>query len=545
MPPLKIRTLVFLLLFISHYSKGQTNVDSLLNVLDYTLKNKAHYQKKKDQKIDLLKEQLPGKSAKEQFDLNKSIIDEYQYYISDSAFEYLDRNKIIAIDNRNSKWKFETQIQQARLLSSVGIFSESQKLLDSIPSGALDDSLKLLYYTAQEELYVHLLDFINDSRFKTIYNSQLIKYRDSALTYLQPNSAEFYFWKFKDYYVKHDNSNAEKALRACLAKVDTSMHMYAGAQLCMSLFYNEFNGGRERDEKLKYMIIAAISDIQSATMENLALTSLSNTLFITGDIKRAYKYTHYALDDANFYNARYRNFQIGKMLPIIEKAYEEESVKQRNRMRAALVIISCLVVGLLITVFLIRKQMISLAQARKKLDMMNEDLKNANQQLNNINTELSDANRIKEFYVGHFFDLCSTYIGKIEDYQKSLKKRTILKKGLQDSPSDIIQEAVVETELKDFYHSFDKAFLTIFPDFVEKFNELMPEKEKILPKPNEGLSTELRIFALIRLGISDSNRIASLLRYSLTTIYTYRSRIKNKSGYPNDFEKRIMQIGTF
>lgn len=492
-----------------------------------------------------MKAQLFNKTAKEQFDLNKLIIDEYQYYISDSALQYIDRNKRIALANKNDDWKFEMQIQQARLLSSVGIFNESQKLLDSVPSIALNDSLKLLYYIAQEELYVHLLDFIDDNQYRAIYSSQLIKYRDSGLAYMQPNSEEFYFWKFKDYYVKHDNNNAKKALEACLRKVDPSRHMYAGANLCMSLFYNEFNGANEKDEKLKYMLIAAIADVQSTTKENLALISLSNTLFLTGDVQRAYKYTHYALDDANFYNARYRNLQIGKMLPIIEKAYLEESQRQKNRMRAALAIISCLSVGLFITVVLIRKQMNSLANARKKLDRMNEELKEANQQLNNINAELSDASNIKEFYIGHFVDLCSTYMGKIEDYQKSLQKRNVLKKGLTDRSPDIIQDDAVETELKGFYHSFDKAFLTIFPDYVEKFNELMPEKEKILPRPSEGLSTELRIFALIRLGISDSNRIASLLRYSLTTIYTYRSRVKNKSNSPHDFEKRIMKIGTF
>ncbi len=524
---------------------AQSATDSLLDLLDQSLKNKEYYQKNKDRKIEGLKAQLANKTARDQYNLNKRIIEEYQYYISDSALKYIALNKQVAIANKNDDWKFEMQIQQARLLSSVGIFNESQKLLDSIPSAALGDSLKLLYYTAQEELYVYLLDFIDDSQYRNIYSLQLIKYRDSGLAYMRPDSEEFYFWKFKDYYVKQDNNNAKRALEACLKKVDPSKHMYAGANLCMALFYNEFNGGREKAEKLKYMVMAAIADVQSTTKENLALISLSNTLFLTGDVKGAYKYTHYALDDANFFNARYRNLQIGKMLPIIEKAYLEESQRQKNRMRAALAIISALSVGLLITVVQIRKHMVSLANARRKLDGMNEELKAANQQLSNVNAELSDASHIKEFYIGHFVDLCSTYMGKIEDYQKSLQKRNILKKGHAGDSPDIIRDAAVETELKGFYHSFDKAFLTIFPDYVEKFNELMPEEEKILPKPSEGLSTELRIFALIRLGISDSNRIASLLRYSLTTIYTYRSRVKNKSIDPPDFEKRIMKIGTF
>ncbi len=541
----KTGILLALLLFC-YYVKGESNIDSLLNLLDHSLANKGYYQKKKDQKIDLLKSRLKGKTGKELFELNKLIINEYQFYISDSAFEYIDHNRIIADNNDNPAWKYETRIQHARLLSSVGIFNESQKLLDSIPVGQLNDSLKLLYFTAKEELYVHLLDFIDDEHFRSIYNAQLMQCRDSGLIYMSPNSAEFYFWKFKEFYVKREYGNAKNALESCLQLVNPENHIYAGAQFCMSLFYNEFNGGHERDEKIKYMVLAAITDIQSATMENLALTVLSNTLFVTGDIQRAYKYTHFALDDANFYNARYRNLQIGKMLPIIEKAYQEESLKQKNRMKTALAIISCLLAGLLVTVFLIRKQMISLAKARKRLDIMNEDLTRVNQQLNNINAELSEANHIKEFYIGHFFDLCSTYIGKIEDFQKAVQKRSILKKNTAGNQTDIIHDHPgVESELKEFYHNFDKAFLTIFPDFVEKFNELMPVKERILPRPNEGLTTELRIFALVRLGISDSNKIASLLRYSLTTIYTYRSRVKNKSGCLNDFEKKIMEIGTF
>ena len=540
------KILFFLMfLFVQVYCHAQTKVDSLLMVLDYSLKNKELYTNKKNQTIDSLKRIRDTAQSKSTiFYLNSIIADNYRYYISDSSISYINQNRRISKEIGDKYWETNSLIQYSSMLSSVGIFNESLKILDSIQLKNLPENLRLPYFKAYEEFYVHLLDFIDDSQFRKQYEVELARYRDSVVNRISENTADYFFWRFKTNYMKGNFLEAQNSLLQCLKITDTNSHLYAGANFCMSLFYDENKNKKERDQKMEYMAIAAISDIRSATKENFALISLSNALYETGDIKRAYEYTHHALDDANFYNARYRYLQIGKMLPIIETAYQAKSNKQKKDLMVAIIVISLLLIGLLITIYFIRKQMLSLSKARRILGKMNTQLKDINNSLKIVNLELSESNQIKESYIGHFLNLCSIYIGKIEDFQKITNKKSILEKKLSMSSTDhAIPNDLMEVELKEFYKNFDSAFLTIFPDFVDEFNELMPVDLKIFPKFNEKLTTELRIFALIRLGISDSNKIASLLRYSLTTIYTYRSRIKNKSLFPADFEEKIKDIG--
>lgn len=533
-------------IFVQVHCHAQSKVDSLLIVLDHSLKNKEFYSNQKNKTIDSLKKiQSTAHSNSTFLELNDLIADNYRYYISDSAFHYINQNKKISEKAGDKYWEKKSLIQYSSMLSSVGIFNESLKILETINLSELNADLRLSYFKAYEEFYVHLLDFIDDSHFRKQYEIELANYRDSVVKLIPKNTAEYFFWKFKTNFMKGNFSEAQKSLLQSLDLTDTNSHLFAGANFCMSLFYDENKNIQERDQKMQYMIIAAISDIRSATKENFALISLSNALYEAGDIKRAYEYTHHALEDANFYNARYRYLQIGKMLPIIEKAYQAKSDKQKKDLLIAIVIISLLLVGLLVTVFFIRKQMLSLSKARRILGKMNTQLKDTNNSLKKVNQELSESNQIKESYIGHFLNLCSIYIGKIEDFQKITNKKGILEKKFSiGSTAPNIPHDMMEVELREFYKNFDSAFLAIFPDFVDEFNELMPKDSKIFPKFNEKLTTELRIFALIRLGISDSNKIASLLRYSLTTIYTYRSRIKNKSLFPTDFEENIKDIGT-
>ncbi len=533
-----------LVIGLSCLAKGEP--DALLLELDYLLNNREPYIVIKKAKIDSLKRQLEDVSdSKEQFELNSKIFDQYRYYISDSALLYIKKNELLAKEANKLEWYIECQIQYSRILSSVGIFNEAQERLEHIPQQHLTDSLQLLLNMAYEELFVYQLEFIDDRSIRGKYDLELIRYRAAVMKLMPENSADYFFWMFKDLYMKGNYKEARLALEKSLQKVDTNSHLYAGVNYCMSLFFDENKGGMELEEKLRFLTIAAIADIKSTTKENAALFSLANVLQGLGDVNRAYKYVHFALDDANFYNARYRNLQIAKVLPIIENAYLREEQKQKNRLRMTLLIISLLSAGLIVSVIFLRKHALSLTKARNSLDKKNEELKAVVDKLNLANLSLSDANKIKETYIGYFLNLCSSYIEKIEDFQKIISKSsTLKKKGGFELQELTGTSQVIENELKVFYQSFDNAFLAIFPDFVEGFNKLMPEQEYIVPKQGEKLSTELRIFALIRLGIKDSHKIASLLRYSLTTIYTYRSRVKNKSVFHADFEEKVMQIGS-
>ena len=244
------------------------------------------------------------------------------------------------------------------------------------------------------------------------------------------------------------------------------------------------------------------------------------------------------MSDANFYNARLRSIQISKSYPLIAGTYELEREQQQNKLELMLTIISILTLLLVITVVGIVIQIRKISRDRKHTLVLNEKLKHNNE-------SLAEANKIKEVYLGRFLSFCSAYIDKMEAYQRSLNKKA--KDGnLEELYKMLKSKQFIEDELTEFYHDFDNAFLNIFPNFVEQFNALLLENERVVPKQEEILTTELRIFALIRLGITDSQRIAEFLRYSITTIYNYRSKYRNKSIVPREeFESEIMKITSY
>lgn len=224
--------------------------------------------------------------------------------------------------------------------------------------------------------------------------------------------------------------------------------------------------------------------------------------------------------------------------------------KQKSELKRFLIFTSILVLCLVVAVIYVYKQMKRVSRIRKelyranvKLIDMNEDMTNTNSQLNDVNLQLSEANHIKEEYIAHFFDLCSTYVGKLEDYRKSLNKKAA-NNQLDELFKMLKSTTIVDNELEELYKQFDNIFLNLYPGFVEGFNSLLIKEEQVQLKPGELLNTELRIFALIRLGITDSVKIAGFLRYSLSTIYNYRTKARNKAAVSRDeFENQVMKIG--
>ena len=278
---------------------------------------------------------------------------------------------------------------------------------------------------------------------------------------------------------------------------------------------------------------------------------MAELLYEEGDVERANNYMKKNVADASLYNARLRNVQASKMLPVIDRSYQMEKEQQRRKLQVFLSVISILSVFLITTIGYIVRQMKKLAKARREVVCANEELQKlngelvkANRRQKLMNDALTEVNCIKEEYIGRFLGLCSAYIDKLETYRRMLNKKAASGK-VEELYKTLKSSQFIDDELKEFYRNFDNSFLNIFPDFVECFNLLLPQDEAIVPKQDERLTTELRIFALIRLGITDSAKIAGFLRYSITTIYTYRSKLKNKSLHRDDFEERVMEIGSF
>ncbi len=253
-----------------------------------------------------------------------------------------------------------------------------------------------------------------------------------------------------------------------------------------------------------------------------------------------------------FSKARLRSYEVSEIFPIIDSSYKARLINQRNKLQYSLLGVSVLALFLILAVFYIYKQIkrVSIIKqtlhlTNNELNTLNAELKESMNKLNRLNVELKEANRVKETYIGHFLDLCSSYINKLEAYQVSLNKKAREKK-MEELYAMLKSRKMIDDELEELIERFDNVFLQIYPHFVEDFNKLLVAEERIVLGPNELLNTELRIFALIRLGIKDSSRIASFLHYSPNTIYNYRTRMRNKSAVPRDeFEEKVMDIGVF
>jgi hypothetical protein len=274
-------------------------------------------------------------------------------------------------------------------------------------------------------------------------------------------------------------------------------------------------------------------------------------LYEDGDIDRAYKYIRRSLDDALFCNARLRTIEISAMVPIIDKAYQLQTQARQRDLIISLVSISLLSLFLIVAIFFVYRQMKKLAVTRKDLSIANDQLNDVNHELSGINQELKvtndtllEANIIKEEYIGRYMDQCSVYIDKLDEYRRLLNKTAVAGK-IDELLHSIKSKQFIEDELKEFYDNFDSSFLQLFPTFVEEFKRLLSDHEDIQLKPGQLMNTELRIFALIRLGITDSVKISHFLRYSLSTIYNYRTKLRNKAlGKRDEFEANVMRIGT-
>lgn len=298
------------------------------------------------------------------------------------------------------------------------------------------------------------------------------------------------------------------------------------------------------------MLISSIADLQASVREYVSLRQLAVLLFQEGDIENAHEFLQIAMDDAQKCNARLRILEINDIFPIVNAAFVKKIQEQKMQQRVSIEIISLLVLFLLAAIWRIWKQLKKTSEAHRETKEANNQLKRLNAELVDFNKRLTEANhaiaensKIKEEYIAQFMDQCSLYIEKIDAYRKSLNK--LLSAGKIDDLKKVLKSTdLMDDELKAFYRNFDATFLKLFPTFVTDFNKLLISEGQIVLKKEGQLNTELRVFALIRLGITDSVKIAQFLRYSVTTIYNYRTKTRNKAlGNRNELEKRVMEIG--
>ena len=542
-----MRLIIFIFSFV--FLQGSIcaqNLDSLLVELESNMDDHKVYDLQKEKRIEsLLKKRKRTNDLKEAYKLYGEIYEEYEFYNFDNALKYIEENIQTAERLNNDLLLNQAKIKMGLLLVSSGRFKESVDVLNEIDRNTLSESLINDYFITHKEGYAGLVYSTALKRSKLNYSQLYTAYQDSLYTRLKPNTEEALRLKERQYRDSHNIEMALKINTQRLENVDMGSRGFALATFERSLLY-EWNG--EFAKQKEYLILSAISDIQASVKDNASMGILAMILFAEGDVDRAHRYINFSYDDAEFYNSRIRFVYIANSMPLITKAYEQKNAKQKSKLQGSLIFISILASLLLVAVYLIRKQVKKVSIARNKLKTANEKLKDFNIKLNKSNEdlkelylELSEVDKIKVHYIGTFLNLYSEYISKLDVYRKLVRKyvnanqtNALLK--LSES------KKFVDEELQIFNKNFDRSFLHIYPNFVSEVNKLLKPEKQIEQSDKTTLNTELRILALIKLGITNSSKIAKILRYSVNTIYNYRAAINKSSVDKENFEKTIKNV---
>jgi hypothetical protein len=539
-----MRSVVLLcLIFLTASATAQPDADSLITELNTLLDRKEDFVRAKEQKIADYKERLP--QATDPFGLYCKIYDQYKTFIYDSGFAYARKLQEEAYRRQDTVKIAFAKLKLAFVLLSSGMFTEALDSLTTIRVAGLPDSVKAEYYSIFARTYYDLADFNLDQYYGTRYRERGNRYIDSAIRVYIPGSVtqlsqlaarEMKTGHWEEARVRFEDLIAQHAL--------TDPQLAVAASTLGYIYLRS----DDREQVKKYLTIAAMADIRSATKETLAMLNLAEELYKEGEVKLAYAYVKQALEDANFYGARHRKVQVASLFPKIEG--DELNTLERQRRLLFLYAIAVTLLTILIIVFavIIFKQFKNLQIAKTAISDANDSFQEANakltivnEQLMEVNHKLHEANKIKEEYIGYYFNINTEYIEKIEAFRRSIDNKLMAKK--YEDIRLVINNINVKKEREDLYFSFDKVFLKLFPDFVTAFNGYFREEDRIVLKEDQLLNTELRIFALIRIGIHDTEKIAKILDYSINTIYNYKARVKSKSILPNDeFEKKIMEI---
>ena len=530
-----MRNLTYYLLFLLFVyplslSAKHTDINkAALKKLDDIISKKETYQIRREKDITDLKVQLAHSTdPARNYELYASLFGAYLHYQADSALHYINRQMEILPQLNRPELEYEIVINRATVMGVMGMYIEAMEQLEKIDPKKLNEWTLLSYYQTYRACYGWLADYTTNKTEKEKYLKKTDLYRDSIIAAMPPE----------------ENKTIVMAERCIVTgKADTAIGMLNDALKDMEderqkvyIYYTlseAYSMKKDVEKEVYYLILTAIADLESSVREYASLQKLAHLMYELGDIDRAYKYLSCSMEDAVACNARLRFMEVTEFFPIIDKAYKLKEERERAVSRAMLISVSLLSLFLLIAIFYLYRWM-------KKISVMRRNLSLANKQMSAVNKELEQTGKIKEVYIARYLDRCVNYLDKLETYRRSLAKLAMSSR-IDDLFKAIKSEQFIRDERNEFYNEFDKSFLKLFPHFITSFNNLLVEEARVYPKSDELLTTELRIFALIRLGVVDSNKIAHFLGYSLATIYNYRSRMRNKAAGDKDrFEQDVM-----
>ena len=530
-----------LLLIATTCSASQQSNQALYHTLDSLIANYNQLTAEKERRVTNIKDGVRGikLSPEQQYDLNQRLYDEYVAYKFDSAFYYIEKN-VNALSSSADHDRFAASaVRMAHILAVTGLFDRARRLLDKVNPDSISDQQKIAYYTQQSELNLYRSEMAQSTIYFYDYIKRAQYYRQLVMQIAPKDSYDYVFNRATYICEAGDTEEAIRILEAYLNKTEQGTRIYSIITSTLAFFYQN-KGVSEKQEY--YLLLSAISDERSAIRENNSLRSLSELLMDRGNYDDAYRYLLQAISEAKFYGSRIRLMQVGRMAPQIIQLYDAERTRTQQRTSLLLMvisIISIILAGIIVyTLILYRKK----HAAGLKIIEMNKMLASHSEEIESVNTQMKEANRIKEEYIGRFLELSSQLISDSEQRLKQLN-RLARERKLEELYAELKTMEPVNKGIRKFHSHFDTAFLNIYPNFISEVNNLLnPECRFDVEQdgtPVKHLSTELRVLALIRLDITDNQEIADILRSSITTIYTYRSKIKARAINKESFEDDV------
>ena len=540
---LLILTLLFCLLACNRAELNSSDVTLALEQLDLKLAKAAEFEQFKEQRLLDIKSKAAGSSMDEElYWLYDDLYNEYNKYDLDSAACYLEKKQKVAERCGNESMILKSAIDAADKCVISGMYYEAMQITDMIDTTLLArHSLLPKYYHVMNSLYYGLAYASDNKRLHDIYLIERSKYRDLLYDNLGDNDIAKVYVKADMLIEARQYDMAMELLKESLSDENISTHDYAVVYYMIALTSRKLG---DIEQAVIYYAQSACFDISTPVREYKSLYELAEVLYEYGDYERAYRYITRSTNDAKKANARLNQETIHSLLPIISYSYNN-FIERNNRLLVIMLIcIGSLLILLIIVTLTVIKNQKRIAATERTVREAYSEVKSVNERLQRYIHQLRESNEIKEVYIGRYIDLCSDYIGRLEKYRSELRK--LGKTGGMDAiQQELRSSSIIEHELGEFYSQFDATFLDLFPDFIPQLNGLLqPDKQIDIKGKDNLLTTELRICALIRLGVTDSVKIAEFLRRSVSTIYNYRVKMRNAAvSNREEFEKEIMKIG--
>ncbi|MDE5663907.1 MAG: hypothetical protein K2I37_07740 [Muribaculaceae bacterium] len=462
---------------------------------------------------------LPSADESARWQSAMNLAENYLPMRADSALKYSQVALEIARQRKDHRQELQSEVMRVNALSTCGIFTRALSEFLAINAATVPADLKVPYWMAARKLYGYMRLYVaGEQEFYQYYTDLYFQYDDSLLRILPESDPNRKFYLAERLVSQGNTKDARRLLDDLTRTLPQEANLYGMANFQLALVAKSENQPRIY---ASYLAKAAISDIKGCVKDGLALPTLAEWLYREGELNLAFQYINYALEDAMEGNVRMRTVTIASMLPVIDEAYREKINASRDELMVYFLLVTFLLIlsgGLVFVLMRLNKR--ARANARK----------------------IARTSELQESYIGHFIGLCSTYANRLHSLQKLVVRK--LASGQADELQKLIKSGKFgEDQNEEFYKIFDNAFLDIYPDFIEHMNTLLRPEEALELKKERELSPELRIYAFVRLGVDESTRIAQMLNYSVSTVYAYRNRMRNRAKDRENFDRDVMQIG--